>query len=107
MQKKKPVERANITHGEVTTLKPCMFYAECINDENRPAKHVGDWPEKGKIYPIYQVWSKMEGIPLIHVLGFEGEAPYFNAFDPSRFRICTAHTVSYDKWQYFMPIYLN
>jgi hypothetical protein len=33
------------------------------------------------------VESRLEGIPLIHVLTFMGDAPYYNAFAPHRFQI--------------------
>ncbi|QIX63095.1 hypothetical protein HER32_18735 [Hymenobacter sp. BT18] len=80
-------EVANLTLSEATRTEPVLHYAYCIDASNRPANHMGDWPEEGKIYPVRLVPSKVEGLELVHVLGFEGNAPYFNAFSPHRFEI--------------------
>ena len=80
-----PMEVANHTLAEATLAAPYLDYAVCIDADNRPAKHVGDWPVAGQAYPVRVVESRTEGLDLVHVLGFEGEAPYFNAFAPHRF----------------------
>ena len=81
------MEVANHTLAEATTTAPFLDYAECVDDGNRPAKHVGDWPVQGNVYPVRVTEGKAQGSELVHVLGFEGEAPYFNAFAPQRFVI--------------------
>ncbi len=86
-KKHEPREITNLTLADVTRRDPHLTYARCIDASNRPAKHEGDWPEEGKVYPVYLVDSKMEGIPLLHILGFEGKAPYYNAFSHTRFEL--------------------
>lgn len=81
------MEVASYTLAEATSAAPYLDYARCVDDDNRPANHVGDWPVKGKVYPVRIVESRLEGIPLVHVLTFTGEAPYYNAFAPHRFEI--------------------
>ncbi|WP_035568098.1 hypothetical protein [Hymenobacter sp. IS2118] len=81
------MEVSNHTVAEATTTAPYLDYAVCVDADNRPAKHSGDWPIEGGIYTVRIAESRSEGIALVHVLGFEGEAPYFNAFAPHRFRI--------------------
>jgi hypothetical protein len=81
------MEVASYTLAEATTAAPYLDYARCVDDDNRPANHVGDWPVKGEVYPVRIVESRLEGIPLVHVLTFTGEAPYYNAFAPHRFEI--------------------
>lgn len=81
------MEVSNHTLAEATTTAPFIDYAVCVNDEHRPAKHVGDWPVQGQVYPVRVTEGKAEGSDLVHVLGFRGEAPYFNAFAPHRFDI--------------------
>jgi hypothetical protein len=81
------MEIANHTLAEATTTAPFVDYAVCLDDDNRPANHVGDWPVKGHVYAVREVESRTEGLVLVHVLGFQGEAPYFNAFAPHRFEI--------------------
>jgi hypothetical protein len=81
------MEVASHTLAEATTAAPFLDYAVCIDDTNRPANHIGDWPVQGMIYPVRVVESRLEGIPLVHVLTFVGEAPYYNAFAPHRFEI--------------------
>jgi hypothetical protein len=75
------------TLAEATRSAPFIDYAVCVDADNRPANHVGDWPVKGGVYLVRAVESRTEGIPLVHVLTFSGEAPYFNAFAPHRFKI--------------------
>lgn len=84
-KKRKPQEVTNLTLDQVTRQTAILTYARCVDAGNRPANHVGDWPEEGVVYPVHLVNSKMEGLPLVHVLGFEGAAPYFNAFSEHRF----------------------
>ena len=81
------MEVANHTLAEATTTAPYIDYAVCLDDESRPANHVGDWPTKGTVYPVRLAESRVEGIALVHVLNFVGEAPYYNAFAPHRFQI--------------------
>jgi hypothetical protein len=81
------MEVSNHTLAEATTTAPFVDYAVCVDDANRPAKHVGDWPVRGQVYPVRVTEGKAEGSDLVHVLGFRGEAPYFNAFAPHRFDI--------------------
>ena len=81
------MEIANHTLAEATTTAPFLDYAVCVEDGNRPANHVGDWPIKRGIYTVRVATSRAEGLDLVHVLGFEGEAPYFNAFAPHRFEL--------------------
>jgi len=77
------MEVSNHSLAEATNTAPFLDYAVCVDDDNRPAKHVGDWPVRGRVYPV----RVTEGSDLVHVLGFRGEAPYFNAFAPHRFDI--------------------
>ncbi|MBT2558789.1 hypothetical protein J7E24_13410 [Hymenobacter sp. ISL-91] len=77
----------NLTLAEATRHAPFIDYARCLDADQRPHNHVGDWPEAGRLYPIRTVESRMEGMALVHVLGFEGEAPYYNAFAPHRFEL--------------------
>ncbi|GAC1598584.1 MAG: hypothetical protein NVS3B25_24590 [Hymenobacter sp.] len=81
------MEVADHTLAEATPTAPCIDYAVCVNAENRPAKHVGDWPVQGQVYPVRVTAGKAEGSDLVPVLGCHGEAPYFNAFAPHRFEI--------------------
>ena len=81
------MEVASHTLAEATRTAPFLDYAVCLDAENRPANHVGDWPTAGQVYAVRVVESRTEGIPLVHVLDFRGEAPYFNAFAPHRFEI--------------------
>ena len=99
-----------MTMAEATTARPCIFYAVCVNDKNRPENHVGDWPVEGDIYPVCVVESKMEGMALVHVLGFQGDAPYYNAFSPERFDMCAAHIIPHlmnPENTPVLPIFLN
>jgi hypothetical protein len=82
-----PYEVANLTLAEATRHAPFVEYARCLNAADRPVNHVGDWPEEGQFYPIRVVDSHLEGIPLVHVLGFQAEAPYYNAYAPHRFEL--------------------
>lgn len=75
----------NVTLADATSVSPFTQYAMCINADNRPAKHNGDWPMMGTIYPVRLMPSKTEGIDIVHILGFEGYAPYFNGFSIERF----------------------
>jgi hypothetical protein len=80
-------EVANLSYAEATGRLPVLHYARCVDNGNRPANHVGDWPEQDQLYAVRLVPSKTEGIDLVHVLSFQGEAPYFNAFGPHRFEL--------------------
>lgn len=81
------MEIANHTFAEATASAPFVDYAVCLDADNRPTNHVGDWPVKGQVYAVREVESRIEGITLVHVLSFHGEAPYFNAFAPHRFEL--------------------
>ena len=81
------MEVANHTFAEATVAAPFLDYAVCVDADNRPANHVGDWPVKGQAYAVRVVESRTEGLDLVHVLEFKGEAPYFNAFAPHRFEL--------------------
>ena len=81
------MEVANHTFAEDTSAAPFLDYAICLDAGNRPANHVGDWPVEGQAYPVRVVESRTEGLELVHVLGFEGAPPYFNAFAPHRFEL--------------------
>jgi hypothetical protein len=80
-------EVANLSLAEATRTEPVLHYAYCVDADNRPANHTGDWPEEGRVYPVRLIPSRLEGMPLVHVLGFEGAAPYYNAFGPHRFEV--------------------
>lgn len=81
-----PRQHHNPTWVDATRISPFMQYVECVNDKNRPADHVGDWPVAGTVYPALILESKtMGGIPVVHILGFTGEKPYYNTFHPDRF----------------------
>lgn len=94
MAKKKGKERTNLTLADVTSKQGYLFYAYCVDDTDRPANHSGDWPTMGSLYPVSIVNSHLEGMPLVHVIGFVGEAPYYNAFHPSRFQLSPAHMLT-------------
>ncbi|MDO7876124.1 hypothetical protein Q5H93_15375 [Hymenobacter sp. ASUV-10] len=81
------MEVSSHTFAEATRSAPYLDYAICVDAGNRPYNHVGDWPEEGQVYAVRVVESRLEGMPLLHVLAFNGEAPYFNAFAPHRFEI--------------------
>ncbi|KAA9338723.1 hypothetical protein F0P96_07850 [Hymenobacter busanensis] len=80
-------EVANLTHAEATASLPVLHYARCVDDSQRPPNHTGDWPQAGTLYPVRLVESRLEGMDLVHVLGFQADAPYFNAFAPHRFQL--------------------
>jgi hypothetical protein len=81
------MEVASYTLAEATTAAPYLDYARCVDADNRPANHSGDWPTVDEVYPVRIVESRLEGIPLVHVLTFDGPAPYYNAFAPHRFEV--------------------
>ena len=82
-------EVTNLTLSEATAHAPYLTYARCIDASNRPAQHVGDWPVEGEVYPVRFVKSLVEGVENVHVLGFEGAYPYFNAYGIHRFEVVT------------------
>jgi hypothetical protein len=75
------------TFAEATRSAPFLDYARCVNADDRPLNHAGDWPVEGEVYAVRVVESRLEGMPLLHVLSFQGDAPYYNAFAPHRFEI--------------------
>ncbi len=85
MKKKEEIQHYNVSLAQATKSFPVIQYARCIDADRRPANHVGDWPTEGVIYPIKIMKSKVYGAPLVYILGFEGEAPFYNAFAPERF----------------------
>ena len=86
-----PYPVANLTLAEALLISPVLEYAICTDASDRPDDHIGDWPEEGQVYPVRVVQNASSGHMLVHVLGFEAEAPRFNTFEPRRFRlICSA-----------------
>jgi hypothetical protein len=63
---------------------PVQQYARCVDASRRPADHVGDWPEAGRVYPVQVRRNVNTGELQIHVLGFYAERPY-GAFARYRF----------------------
>lgn len=63
---------------------PVQHYARCVDARNRPADHVGEWPERGRVYPIEVRRNTRSGACQVHVLGFYTEWPH-GAFAQSRF----------------------
>ena len=45
--------------AEATRTAPFLDYAVCVDDSNRPANHVGDWPLKGRVYAVRVVESRL------------------------------------------------
>ncbi|MCC2545335.1 hypothetical protein LJY25_02675 [Hymenobacter sp. BT175] len=84
-------EVTNLSLSEATRHAPFVEYARCVDASGRPFNHSGDWPEEGALYPVRVVQSHLEGMALVHVLGFKAEAPYYNAFAPHRFELL--HTI--------------
>jgi len=80
-------EVTNLSLADATRHAPYLTYARCVNAHNRPAQHVGDWPQEGRVYPVRLVPSLIEGMETVHILGFAGEHPYYNAFGLDRFAI--------------------
>jgi hypothetical protein len=63
---------------------PMQQYARCIDATQRPADHIGDWPETGSVYPVQYRPNARTGQVQVHVLGFYAEQPY-GAFTRQRF----------------------
>lgn len=63
---------------------PVQQYARCVDASRRPADHIGDWPEPGRVYPVQLRRNARTQQPQVHVLGFYAERPY-GAFAPHRF----------------------
>ena len=57
------MEAATHTLAEATRSAPYIDYAVCLDADNRPMNHQGDWPMKGRIYAVRVVESRPEGIP--------------------------------------------
>jgi hypothetical protein len=62
-----------------------LTYVRCIDDSDRPADHVGDWPVAGRWYLTRPVRTENSPYPGIRIVDFEGEAPYYNTFSHKRF----------------------
>ncbi|GAA4381662.1 hypothetical protein GCM10023186_21320 [Hymenobacter koreensis] len=71
-------------HTKLPVSLPVQQYARCIDASRRPVDHIGDWPEKGCVYPIEYKRNARTGEPQVHVLGFYAERPY-GAFATRRF----------------------
>lgn len=63
---------------------PVQQYARCVDASRRPADHIGDWPEAGRVYPVQVRRNARTRQPQVHVLGFYAEQPY-GAFAAHRF----------------------
>ena len=63
---------------------PVQQYARCVNNSQRPADYIGDWPETGRVYAVRVLQHAYTKQPQVQVLGFYAERPY-GAFAPHRF----------------------
>jgi hypothetical protein len=63
---------------------PVQQFARCVNDQQRPASYIGDWPKAGRVYPVRVLANAQTGQPQVHILGFYAERPY-GAFAAHRF----------------------
>lgn len=81
------VPATNLSLAQAVQVSPVLDYARCLDASGRPDDHHGDWPEEGRVYAIRVVQNPHRGITLVYLLGFEGPAPYYNAFEPYRFRM--------------------
>ncbi|RZL09341.1 MAG: hypothetical protein EOO62_14145, partial [Hymenobacter sp.] len=61
---------------QLPTPLPVQQYARCVNDTNRPAGYIGEWPTAGRVYPVRVLPHVGSGQPQVHVLGFYAERPY-------------------------------
>ena len=77
-----------MSNVKLPTPLPMQQFARCVNDAQRPADYVGDWPEMGCVYPVRILPHVRTGQPQVHVLGFYAERPY-GAFSAHRFE-CVA-----------------
>ena len=59
-------------------------YFRCVDDQNKPAGYVGDWPEAGKVYSGQVLPAKHTGAPHVHLDGFWAAEPW-GAFAAGRF----------------------
>ena len=66
---------------KLPTPLPLQQFARCVNDTQRPADYIGDWPEVGRVYAVRVLPHIRTGQPQVHVLGFYIERPY-GAFSP-------------------------
>ena len=73
-----------MSNVKLPTPLPFEQFARCVNDTQRPANYIGDWPEAGRIYPVRVLPHARTGQPQVHVLGFYAEQPY-GAFAAYRF----------------------
>ncbi|UYZ60875.1 hypothetical protein [Hymenobacter latericus] len=69
---------------QLPTPTPVQQYARCIDAARRPEDHIGDWPERGAVYPVEYRLNARTKEPQVHVLGFYAEQPY-GAFATRRF----------------------
>ena len=74
-----------MSNVKLPTPLPVQHFARCVNDAQRPADYVGDWPEAGRVYPVRVLLHAHTRQPQVHVLGFYAERPY-GAFAPHRFK---------------------
>lgn len=73
-----------MSNVKLPTPLPVQQFARCVNDAQRPADYVGDWPEVGRVYSVRVLPHVRTGLPQVHVLGFHAERPY-GAFATHRF----------------------
>lgn len=73
-----------MSNVKLPTPLPMQQFARCVNDAQRPADYVGDWPEAGRVYAVRVLPHVRTGHPQVHVLGFYAERPY-GAFAAHRF----------------------
>lgn len=69
---------------QLPTPLPVQQFARCIDDTNRPAGYVGEWPRAGRVYPVRTQRYGRTGERQVKVLGFYSEHPN-GAFPARRF----------------------
>ncbi|RTQ45275.1 hypothetical protein EJV47_25695 [Hymenobacter gummosus] len=79
--------KTNLTLPEAVRISPVLDYARCLDASGRPADYAGDWPEEGRVYVVRVLRNAHRGITLVYLLELAATAPYYNAFEPYRFRM--------------------
>ena len=69
---------------QLPTPLPVQQFARCIDDRDRPADFIGEWPQAGRVYPVHTQRHATTGERRVRVLGFYCEAPH-GAFAAQRF----------------------